>query len=344
MEDELAEGHAGAVLATSFALVSHGTLHFIGELGQPVLDVAFSHNGVEKLDVFGESSEFHVNFVDVTAFFLIESNGSDTGVKLLEIVLELLGVGSHRENLKEIVSRAEVESGEESTLTTEISIKLLLAMLKLLLEAGQLGNEDIVGTAHNNVGGFVSTLHDLQPGLVDLSEDGGILGQGLSDISFCEHSHEGLPETLDLEPLLNHFRDGREEANLLSDFVLEGSDVSHDSHLVELVNVVFNFSLDVSNISTDGRGDTVDGVDRKLTSIVMGNDIVSELVLKLELLVGIVGDVLNFFLDLKEVGVEKLLEDESLLIEGDLDSSELDDFFPMAVADGVLGKTLNDGE
>ena len=344
MEDELTERHAGAVLATSLALVSHGTAHFVGEHGQPVLDVAFSHNGVEKLDVFGESCEFHVNFVDVTAFFLVESNGSDTGVKLLEIVLELLGVGSHGENLKEIVSRAEVESGEESTLTTEISIKLLLAMLELLLEGRKLGNEDIVGTAYNNVRSFVSTLHNLQPGLVDLSEDGGILRQGLSDISFSEHSHEGLPETLDLKPLLNHFRDGGEEANFLSDFILEGSNVSHDSHLVELVNVVFNFNLDIGNISTDGRGDTVDGVDGKLTSIVMGNDIVSELVLKLELLVSIVGDVLNLFLNLKEVGVEKLLEHESLLIEGDLDSGKLDDFFPMAVADGVLGKTLNDGE
>jgi hypothetical protein len=96
LENELTERHAGAILATSLALVSYGSLHFVSEVSQPVLDVAFSYNGVEKLNVFSESCEFHVDFVDVRAFFLVESNGSDTGEKLLEIVLELLGVGSHR--------------------------------------------------------------------------------------------------------------------------------------------------------------------------------------------------------------------------------------------------------
>jgi hypothetical protein len=217
-------------------------------------------------------------------------------------------------------------------------------MLELRLESTELRDKDIVGAADNNVGCLVGTLHDLLPGLVDLSESGGILRQGLSDISLSEHSHERLPETLDLKPLLNGFRNLREETNFLSDFVLEGTNVSHDSHLVELVDVVFNFLLDIGNISTNGRWDTVDSVNSEFTSIVMGDDIVSELGLKLELLVGVISDILDLFLDLEEVGVEELLKGETLLIVRDLAASKLNDFFPMAVANGVFGKTLDDGE
>jgi hypothetical protein len=193
LENELTERHAGTILATSFALVFYGSLHFVSEVSQPVFNVAFSYNRVEKLNVFSESSEFHVDFVNVRAFVFVESNGSDTSEKFLEIVLELFRVGSHRQNLEKIVSGTEVKSGEESTFTPEISIKLLLAMLELRLESTELRNKDIVGTADNNVGCLISTLHDLLPGLVDLSESSSILGQGLSDISFSEHSHERLP-------------------------------------------------------------------------------------------------------------------------------------------------------
>jgi hypothetical protein len=152
-------------------------------------------------------------------------------------------------------------------------------MLEICLETTELRSEDIVGAADNNVGCLISTLHDLLPGFVDLSESGGILRQGFSDISFSEHSHERLPETLDLKPFLNGFRNRREDADFLSNLILEGSNISHDSHLIELVNVVFNFSLHIGNISTDGRGDTIVTVNSELTGIIMGNDIISELVL-----------------------------------------------------------------
>jgi len=96
LEDELTERHGGAILATSFALKSHGTLHLISEVSEPVFNVSFSHNGFLKVNVFSESSEFHVDFINVTVFFLVESNGSNTGVELLKIVLELVRVRSHR--------------------------------------------------------------------------------------------------------------------------------------------------------------------------------------------------------------------------------------------------------
>ena len=285
-----------------------------------------------------------MDFVNVRAFVFVEGYGGDTSEKFLEIVLELLGVRSHRENLEEIVHGTEVESGEESTLTIEISIKLLLAMLEFRLESTELRGKNIVGAANDNVRAFVSTLHNLLPGFVDFTESGCVLRQGLSNISFSEDSDKGLPETLNLKPFLNGFRNRGKESNLLKDFVLEGSNVSHNSHLIEVVNVIFNFLLNISNISTNYGGNTVNGINLEFTSIIMGNDFVSELLLKLELLVGVISDIFNLFFDLKKVGVEELLKDESLLIEGDLDSSKLDDFFPMAVTDRVLSKTLNDGE
>lgn len=343
-KDELSKRHRGAILATLFALKSHGSLHLIGEVSQPVLNVSFSHNGIKKLNIFSESSEFHVDFVNVRAFVFVESYGGDTSEKFLEIVLELLGVRSHRENLEEIVHGTEVESREESTLTIEISIKLLLAMLEFRLESTELRGKNIVGAANDNVRAFVSTLHNLLPGFVDFTESGCVLRQGLSNISFSEDSDKGLPETLNLKPFLNGFGNRGKESNLLEDFVLEGSNVSHNSHLIEGVNVIFNFLLNISNISTNYGGNTVNGINLEFTSIIMGDDFVSELLLKLELLVGVISDIFNLFFDLKKVGVEKLLKDESLLIVGDLDSSKLDDFFPMAVTDRVLSKTLNDGE
>jgi len=202
LEDELTQRHAGAVLATSLALVSDGALHLISQESKPVLNVAFSYDRVEKLDVFGESSKLHVNFVDVRTIIFVKGYGGDTSVELFEVILELFRVRSHRQDFEEIVSRAEIESGEESTLATEISIKLLLAMLKLRLESRELLSENIVGAAEDYVGGLISTLHNLQPGLVDLLESGSILRQGLSNISLSKHSHKRLPEALNLKPFL----------------------------------------------------------------------------------------------------------------------------------------------
>ena len=68
----------------------HGSLHLIGEVSQPVLNVSFSHNGIKKLNIFSESSKFHVDFVNVRVFVFFEGYGGDTSVKFLEIVLELL--------------------------------------------------------------------------------------------------------------------------------------------------------------------------------------------------------------------------------------------------------------
>jgi hypothetical protein len=41
-------------------------------------------------------------------------------------------------------------------------------MLELRLKSRELLGEDVIAAADNNVGSFVSTLHNLQPGFVDL--------------------------------------------------------------------------------------------------------------------------------------------------------------------------------
>ena len=215
-------------------------------------------------------------------------------------------------------------------------------MLELRLKSRELLGEDVIAAADNNVGSFVSTLHNLQPGFVDLLESSSVLRQSLGNISLSEHSHERLPKALYLKPSFKSIDGTRESTDLLNDLVFEGANVSHDSHLIELVNVIVNFLLDVCNITSNSSRDTVYGPDVELTSIVMSDNIVSELVLELELLVSIISDVFNFFLDLEQVSVEEMLEHESLLIIRDRASSKLNDFFPMAVTNGVFGKTFHD--
>lgn len=76
--------------------------------------------------------------VDEVAVIFIESDLSDTSIELLEVTLNGARVRSKRQNFKEIIARAEVESWEESTLGVKVAIKQLLAVLKLRLEASKL--------------------------------------------------------------------------------------------------------------------------------------------------------------------------------------------------------------
>lgn len=177
-------------------------------------------------------------------------------------------------------------------------------MLKLRLKSRKLLGENVIATADHNVGSFVSTLHNLQPGFVDLLESSSVLRQSLGNISLSEHSHERLPEALYLKPSLKSIDGTRESTNLLNDLVFEGANVSHDSHLIELVNMIVNFLLNVCNITSNSSRNTVDRPNVKLTSIIMSDNIVSELVLELELFVSVISDVFNFFLDLEQVSIE----------------------------------------
>ena len=206
-------------------------------------------------------------------------------------------------------------------------------MLELRLKSRELLGEDVIAAADNNVGSFVSTLHNLQPGFVDLLESSSVLRQSLGNISLSEHSHERLPKALYLKPSFKSIDGTRESTDLLNDLVFEGANVSHDSHLIELVNVIVNFLLDVCNITSNSSRDTVYGPDVELTSIVMSDNIVSELVLELELLVSVVCNVLDILLAVEELGVQELLEREVLLVVRDVVLGEFNDVLPMAVTD-----------
>jgi len=93
----------------------------------------------------------------------------------------------------------------------------------------------------------------------------------------------------------------------VSNFILEGSNVSHDCHLIENIDVVFYVSLDVADVAAYGRGDAVLFCDSKISVSVVIDDFIVKLVLKLELFVCIIGYVFDVFFDLEQVGFKNVV-------------------------------------
>ena len=69
----------------------------------------------------------------------------------------------------------------------------------------------------------------------------------------------------------------------LHHLVLERTYIPHDTHLSQLIDMVFDVSLDVGDVASDhGRHTTVGG-DGQLSRVVIGSDFKSELLLDLQL-------------------------------------------------------------
>lgn len=132
----------------------------------------------------------------------------------------------------------------------EIAVELLLALLKVDLHLTERRLQQFVLAALNDVLCFESTLHVLQPDLVDGFEELGFSGQVLCDIARCEHRDEVGPKGLYLQPFFNDVSDVRKQGDLVSDFGLEGLDVLHSVHLVELVKMFFQLFLDVEDVAS----------------------------------------------------------------------------------------------
>jgi len=96
---------------------------------------------------------------------------------------------------------------------------------------------------------FVGTLHNLKPDFVDLLELGCVTRKLLGNITTDEDRHKSGPESLDLKPLFNGILYCTKKRNFLADFIPEWSNVTHDSELIQLIQVIFDILLDVLDIT-----------------------------------------------------------------------------------------------
>jgi hypothetical protein len=70
----------------------HGLLHFLFELGEPILNVTFSLDTVIQSDVLFVTSEDLMNLNDQFAVLFVESDSVDSVEKLFEVTLNGVGV------------------------------------------------------------------------------------------------------------------------------------------------------------------------------------------------------------------------------------------------------------
>jgi hypothetical protein len=132
-----------------------------------MFNVTFGEYTFGKLNIFGVGAENLMKSNDEATVLVIESNHVDSIEKFLEIILHGVGVGTLRQNLKQVIGRAEIEAGENGTLGFKIVLKLLLAEFEAFLKGSEGALQDIVLAALDNILLFVSTLHNFEPLLVN---------------------------------------------------------------------------------------------------------------------------------------------------------------------------------
>jgi hypothetical protein len=95
-EGEVSSGHRVAILGTLLASESNRGLHRLFKSYEPVLNVTFSLNLIDQLDLFLAWSHDRDNFDNQFSVCLIESDSVDGIEKLLEIILDSMWVRSNR--------------------------------------------------------------------------------------------------------------------------------------------------------------------------------------------------------------------------------------------------------
>lgn len=188
-----------------------------------------------------------------------------------------------------------------------------------------------------------SSLHDLEPLLINTLELLGLSWHLLGDITGGEDRYEVSPESLDLKPLLDNISDIGKKSDLLSDDGLEWSDVSHGVHLVKSHDVLFKLLLNILDVTTERARsiNTLPGHDHELSNLPMGSDVLIEFFLELQLLISGVSNILNVILMVQKWGSKELGESKSLTVIWNWLLGHLDDFLPMSGSNGRLGKSIN---
>ena len=341
--DEFSVWHGHAVLSTSGADLLDRSLHLILEFDEPLLNVTLGSDTLMELNVLLLASHELSDLNDELSVGLVEGDSVDGIEKLLEVILDSIWVGTNGQDLKQVGVGAEVESWEDVSLGLKIVLKLLLADLKSLLETTEGGLQDFVGAALDDVLLLSSSLHDLEPLLVNTLELLGLSWHLFGDITGGEDRYEVSPEGLDLKPLLDNISDIGEKGDLLSDDGLEWSDVSHGVHLVESHDVLFKLLLNLLDVTTECAWsiNTLPGHDHELSDLPMSSNVLVEFFLEFQLLVGGVSDILDIILEVKKWGSKELGESESLTVVWNWLLGHFDDFFPMSWSDRWLGKSIN---
>jgi hypothetical protein len=225
---------------------------------------------------------------DQSSVVVVELNLVDIFEKLLEIVLDLVWVGTDRKDLKKIVWGYEVESCENTSLLLKIEIKSLLTEQETFLQNTELTLKDIVGAALDDFLLFVSSLHDLLPLLVNLLELLGFNGHLLSNFTTGEDCDKILPKGLHLEPLtFNDIEDFSQKLVLSSYDSLEWGDVSHCIHLVKSNDMSIEGLHNILDVSSEYARyiDVLVWENLEFGILPIGDNLVVELQLELQLLI-----------------------------------------------------------
>ena len=344
--DEVLEVQGEALSGSILANAAHRILHGSFELAEPVLNVAFTLDVVVEFDGLSSTTPVLVDRAKKSAVNAVEGNSANSIEHLFEVILDLAGVSSDRQNLQQISVRTEVETREDTSLLLKISLKLTLAVLEILLHLGEGTGQKVVLAARNDELLLSNALHDLLPLSVRVLEDLGSLRHLLGNLTTGEDEHETHPLGHHLEPFLKSLLHRREGVKLGLNFGPEGSDAAGSEHLNEVHHVVFQLLLVFGNRATDCAREVVVLVrlNRELSSRPIFIDILTELLLDLHLLVGRVTDVLNIFLDGEQVSIEQVLQEESLRGVGNLLSGQLNELLPMALLDYSISEHVDERE
>lgn len=175
------------------ASISHRSLHFLLKSDKPVFNIAFSLNTFNELNCLLLTLELLRNINDQFSVGLIEGYAINGIEEILEIILDGIWIRSNRQDLKQELVRAEIETWENISLRLQIVLKGFLANLKTLLQSTERVLKDIISAAANDILLFSSSLHDLQPLLVNTLELLAHRWHLFGDITRCEHGYEVGP-------------------------------------------------------------------------------------------------------------------------------------------------------
>jgi hypothetical protein len=92
--DEISKWHVEAVICTDRATCFDRPLHFLFHFSEPILNVSFSNNTVNKWKIFFSASKRLVDRFNYISIVLVKTDAVNGIKKLLEIILHCIWIRS----------------------------------------------------------------------------------------------------------------------------------------------------------------------------------------------------------------------------------------------------------
>jgi hypothetical protein len=229
----VARAHLGRGLAAEAA---ERALHLGLQQREPDLDVARGRDGLVERHHLEAGPSARVHGGDLRAVLRRVRHEGDGVEDLLVGVRGVHGgrVGALREDQQQRRVGDEEEAREHAPLLLQVPLQRLLALLQLGVHDGQLVAQQLVRAAARHRAHGTTLQHDLAPVLVHLGELLRLERHLLGDVAAREDGHQRAPQQLHLEPALQSVPRVREHAQLVLALLLEGRDVPHGEHRLQV--------------------------------------------------------------------------------------------------------------